>query len=97
MHAAALRIELRVPDAGSLKAKRRVLRPVVEGLKRAASLSVAEVDHHDSWQRAAVGVALVAPDARQLEQLITLVQRYLDDCLEVEVVAVTASYLEAPE
>lgn len=94
MHAAALRIELRLRDVRSLKAKRSVLRPLLEGLKRTASLSVAEVGRHDSWQRASVGVAVVAPDAAQLEYLLESVRRYLDDRLEVEVLEMSVDYLE---
>lgn len=96
MHAAALRIELRVRQARSLKEKRSTLRPIVEGLRRLASVSVAEVDHHDAWQRAAVGVALVAPDASRLGDLIEAVRRYVDRCLDVEVLEVAVGYLEDP-
>ncbi len=94
MHAAALRIELRLRDVRSLKAKRSVLRPVVEGMRRMASLSVAEVGRHDSWQRASLGVAVVAPDAAQLERLLESVRRYLDEQLEVEVLEMSVGYLE---
>ena len=97
MHAAALRIECHIPDSGSLKDKRKVVRPFVEGLRRLASLSVSEVDYHDTWQRVAVGVAVVAPDAAELERLIGRVRRYVDDQLELSVVDVTLTYLEAPD
>ncbi|HSJ29377.1 MAG TPA: DUF503 domain-containing protein [Acidimicrobiia bacterium] len=97
MHAAALRIELHVPDSRSLKDKRRVLRPFVEGLRRLASLSVAEVDHHDTWQRAAVAVAVVAPDAASLERLLERVRRYVDEQLELDVLGVETTYMEAPD
>lgn len=96
MHAAALRIELRIPGAQSLKAKRAVLRPIVEGIRRLASLSVAEVDHHDAWQRAAVGVAAVAPDQAHLDRLLGGVRRYLEECFEVEVIEIGLTYLEDP-
>jgi uncharacterized protein len=97
MHAAAMRIELHVPDSRSLKDKRRVLRPFIEGLRRLASLSVAEVDHHDTWQRAAVAVAVVAPDAAALERLVDRVRRYVDEQLELDVLGVETTYMEAPD
>ncbi len=96
MEAAALRIELRVPGSRSLKEKRSVIRPIVEGLRRSASLSVAEVGHHDSWQRATLGVAIVAPDPRRLDRLVESVRRYVDDCMEVEVLEMAMSVLEEP-
>lgn len=94
MRAAALRVELRIPAVQSLKAKRAVVRPLVEGLRRLASLSVSEVDHHDRWQRAALGVAIAAPDGRHLDDLIDRVTRYLDDRPDVEVIEIAIGYLE---
>lgn len=96
MDAAALRIELRIPEARSLKAKRAALRPVVEGLRNLASVSVAEVDHHDAWQRSTIGVAVVASDPRRLDRLLDAVRRYVDDRLEVEVVEMGLAFLEDP-
>lgn len=96
MHAAALRIEVHIGDSNSLKQKRKVLRPFIEGLRHLASLSVAEIDHHNTWQRSVVGVAVVAPDAGALERLIERVRRYVDEQLELTVVDVAVTYLEDP-
>lgn len=95
MYAAAIRIEIHVPDSHSLKEKRRIVRPLIEGLRRQASLSVSEVGHHESWQRAAVGVAIAAPDAGELERLIDRVRRYVDEQVELNVIDVRVAYLEA--
>jgi uncharacterized protein len=95
MFAAAMRIEVHIPASGSLKDKRKVVRPFVEGLRRVASFSVAEVAHHDTWQRAAFGVAIAAPDAVALERLIDRVRRYVDDQMEMDVVDVRLTYMEA--
>jgi len=97
MRAAALRVELRLPGPQSLKAKRAVLRPVVEGIKRLGSYSVAEVDHHDLWQRAALGVAIAAPDGKSLGMQLSKLRNYLDSCLEVEVVDLFVTEMEEPE
>lgn len=97
MRAAALRVELHLPVARSLKEKRAVLRPVIEGLRRLGSYSVAEVDHHDLWQRAAVGVAVVARDGTGLAMQVAKVRRYLDRQLDVEVIEVVLTELEEPE
>ena len=97
MRVAALRVEIHIPTPQSLKQKRAVLRPIIEGLRRLGSFSVAEVDHHDDWQRATVGVAVVAPDGRGLDMQISKLRRYLDSRLEIEVVDVFISELEEPE
>ena len=97
MRVAALRVEIHIPDPQSLKQKRATLRPVVEGLRRLGSYSVAEVDRHDNWQRATLGIAVVAPDGRSLGMHTDKIRRYLDSRLDMEVLAVFASELEVPD
>lgn len=94
MKAAALRFELHIPGSESLKEKRAVLRPLVEGLRRHLSVSVSEVDHQDTWQRVGLGVAVVAPDGGRLDSLIDRIRRYVDENLEVEVCEVAVYYME---
>ena len=97
MRVAALRVELHLPTPQSLKEKRAVLRPVIEGTRRLGSYSVAEVDHQDDWQLATLGIAVVAPDGRSLDMHMTKIRRYLDSRLEIEVLDVFVAELETPE
>ncbi|MCQ3804664.1 MAG: DUF503 domain-containing protein [Acidimicrobiia bacterium] len=97
MEAAAVRFELSLPATRSLKEKRAVLRPVVEGLRRMASFSVAEVDHQDRWRRCGLGVAVVATNRRELERMMQRAERFLDRRHDVDVVQVMISYLDHPE
>lgn len=97
MHAAALQIDLRIPDARSLKAKRQVLRSVIAQLRDRMSLSVAEIDHHDAWQRSTVGVAIVARSATDLDERMSAVRRMLDERVDLEVIDVGISHMEDPE
>ena len=48
----------------------------------------------DQWQRATLGVALVAPQAGHLERLIHAVPRLLREHPDVELLEVGVSYLE---
>ena len=64
------RFELFIPHSGSLKAKRQVLRPVVDRVRNRLNLSIAEVDHQDLWQRAALGVACVSGSVDGCRKLI---------------------------
>ena len=82
MRVAALRVEIHIPTPQSLKQKRAILRPVIEGLRRLGSYSVAEVGHHEDWQRATIGVAVVAPDGQGLGMQTSKIRRYLDSRLE---------------
>ena len=96
MHAAAIRLEFRIPHCHSLKEKRRVLRPIVEHLRRRMELSVAEVDHQDSWQRTTLAVAVVAPQAGRLDEIIEGIRRWALGLAEAELVGLETAHLEAP-
>jgi uncharacterized protein YlxP (DUF503 family) len=97
MRVAALRVELHLPMVLSLKAKRGVLRPVIEGIRRLGSYSVAEVGRQDDWQRASIGIAVVTRDGAGLEMAVSGLRRYLDSVPEIEVLDVFRAELEEPE
>ena len=73
-----LAVELHFPEAGSLKGKRRFVRSAKAQLANRFGASVAEVDHHDLWQRAGLTVACVAREAREAERLLDEAERYLN-------------------
>ena len=97
MYAAALRIELYLRDSRSLKAKRALVRPVIEGLARRHRVSVSEVDHHDAWHLATVGVAAVAPTHGHLGDLLDDVERFVWSFPEVEVLRIDRLWIEEEE
>jgi uncharacterized protein YlxP (DUF503 family) len=96
MHAAAVRVEVRIPACNSLKEKRRRLRPILDHLRKRMELSVSEVDHHDAWQRSAIGIALVAPQAGRLDEVVEGVRRFFLAHDDVDLVDFEISYLERP-
>lgn len=72
-----LTAELHFPEAHSLKEKRMHLRSAKDQLRNRFGASVAEVDHHDVWQRARLTLAVVARDAGEAERLVADAERYL--------------------
>jgi len=94
VHAAALRLEIRIPEARSLKDKRRVVKGLMGSLAAAFPVAVSEVGFQDQWQRATLGAALVAPQAGQLERIIHSVQHALRERPDIELLEVGISYLE---
>lgn len=78
MFVGIVRIELHIPASRSLKDKRSVIQGLKERIRHRVRAAVAEVDHQDLWQRAALGVAVVSADARhvdeQLQSVRSLVQ-----------------------
>jgi uncharacterized protein len=57
-----LRLTLHLPEPGSLKSKRHLLRSAIDRVKARFNVSVAEVADNDLWQRSVVGVAAVGND-----------------------------------
>jgi uncharacterized protein len=72
-----LSAELHFPDNHSLKGKRKELLSVKAQLQRRFGASVAEVDHHEAWQRARLTVACVARGHSELVGLLDGAERYL--------------------
>jgi uncharacterized protein len=70
MVVATLRLDLHLPASQSLKAKRSVLNHVKERIRTRFNAAVAEVDHQDLWQRAALGVAVVGGEAGVLDRVL---------------------------
>lgn len=72
-----LTIELHFPEAHSLKEKRHHLRSAKAQLQNRVGASVAEVDHHDVWQRTRLTVSCVAREHRELDRLLDEAERWL--------------------
>ena len=72
-----LTVELHFPESGSLKGKRRYVKSAKAQLHERFGASVAEVDHHDLWQRSCLTVACAAREHRELQELLDAVVRYL--------------------
>ena len=72
-----LTVELHFPEAGSLKGKRKYVKSAKAQLQNRFGAAVAEVDHHELWQRSRLTVACVAREHREAEQLLDEAVRYL--------------------
>lgn len=96
MHAAAVEFDLHIPECRSLKAKRSVVRPLVEGLRRRYHVAAAEVGHHDQWQRTSVGVATVASTAGHVCEILDEVERFVWSRPDIQVLSSSRSWLDEP-
>lgn len=80
-------VELRLPENGSLKGKRRVLKSLMARLRQDFNVAVAEVDAHDAWQRAVLGMACVSTDTGHAHSLLSrAVARIQNGRYDVDVV-----------
>lgn len=94
MHVLASELDLRLPGCRSLKDKRSVLRPILDGLANRHPVAVAEVDHLDMWQRGAIGIAAVSGTPGQVSQLIDEAERFVWSFPEIEVLDTHHTWLE---
>ncbi len=76
-----LTLELHIPDAQSLKDKRQVLRSLKDKLRREFNVAVAELEHHDTWQRAVVGVVTLSNEEKHLREVLQKVLHEADRIL----------------
>jgi len=77
MHSGVCRIKLRLPENLSLKGKRGVLKSIVSRVRNKFAVSVAEVDDHDLWQLATIGICCVSNDKRYTNQVLSKVVDFI--------------------
>ncbi|MDX6617116.1 MAG: uncharacterized protein QOD60_2207 [Solirubrobacterales bacterium] len=70
-----LEVELRF-EAHDLKQKRKLVKSLKEQIRNRFGAAIAEIDHHDKWQRATLLVALVGD--HEVGDRADGVQRFVD-------------------
>ena len=70
--------ELHIPEARSLKQKRKVIKSLIERIHRRFRVSIAETDHHDLHQRAEVSIAAVARSPTEGQRLMDSIRDLID-------------------
>ena len=73
------RLELHLPEARSLKAKRSATRPLAERIRGRHQVLVSEVDHQHLHQRAAFAIAGLSTNAQDLESRLERVRTTVDE------------------
>jgi len=96
MLVALCRFDLRIPGCTSLKEKRHVVKTLTASVRNRFNVSVAEVDHHDLWQRTAIGVSAVAGEGYHLKRVMHQVERHVETFPAVELLDTTFS-LHGPD
>lgn len=71
-------IELHLPGVRSLKEKRGILKSLIARLHKEFNASCGEIDHHDTWQSASLGVAVVSNSASHAEQMLDGIVRWIE-------------------
>ncbi|MBK6874740.1 MAG: DUF503 domain-containing protein [Kineosporiaceae bacterium] len=82
-----MRLDLLLGDVHSLKQKRSVVRPIVAELRRRFEVSAAESGHLDLHRRCEVGVAVVAPDAAHVREVLDACEALVAGRPEIELLS----------
>jgi hypothetical protein len=94
VNAGILRFTLRLPESGSLKDKRQVVRSLAQRIRNKFQVSVAEVGTNEAWQIATIGVACVTNTHRHCEEMLDEIVAYVRESrLDAEVIDVESEVI----
>ena len=97
MFACVLVVDLHLPLPGSLKEKRAVITPILEGARRRHRVAVSEVGSQDDHRRSRLAFATVASSETVAREVLDAVERFVWSFPEVEVAAARRSWVEDEE
>jgi uncharacterized protein YlxP (DUF503 family) len=86
-------VELHLPDVDSLKGKRHVLKGLKEKVRQRFEVAVAEVDHHDLWQRATLAVVCVSHESRHANEVVSKALEFIEANVDGMVIDVSVEML----
>jgi uncharacterized protein YlxP (DUF503 family) len=81
-----LEIVLLIRESHSLKSRRRVVKSLIDRIRSRFNVSVADVGDQNLWQRAVIGVAVVANDGRFVNEVLSKVLSLVSSDLRAEVI-----------
>ena len=91
-----MEFEIHLPESGSLKAKRKHVLHAKAQLEHRFGASVAEIRHHELWQRAGLAMTVVRRDAIHTREALQEAARYLSS-QEFELVSVQSRVVSVEE
>lgn len=93
MHILLITLNLHIPNAHSLKEKRKQIKSLRDRLSHRFNASVAELDKLDNWQQSVIGVCLLSNDKSYLDKQYNLIENVVFEYTELELVAADREWL----
>lgn len=81
-----MKVELFISDSNSLKHKRAVIKSLKDRINHKFNVSVSEVDDHDKWQKACLGIAAVSADKKMVNCILDKILDFIRRCGEVQII-----------
>ena len=75
-------LTIEIPESHSLKEKRSTVRPIIKRVQSRFNVSIAEIDHLESWQVAGVGIVCVSNARRHAEEMLQNVIGFIEENLD---------------
>jgi len=95
MFVAAARVEIHIPEAASLKDKRRVVQSISRRLRNEFPVSVAEIEAQEQWALAVLGIAVVSGNAGHARDVLEAALRHVERTrLDAEIGAVDIDVIQ---
>ena len=85
-------VQIYLPQSHSLKEKRQVISSLKGRLHSRLDVAIAEVDHHELWQRSALGIAVVSAAVHHAEEVLIKAVRFIEQDLRVQVLDINKEY-----
>jgi uncharacterized protein YlxP (DUF503 family) len=88
-----LRVEIHIPESGSLKSKRFVLRSLLDRLRKRFNISAAEVEYQNLWQRSVLGVVTINTDRKHADSTLSKALDLIESEGDLQVTGVQTEFL----
>ncbi len=72
-------ITLHLPESHSLKEKRQIIHSLMARVRQRFEVAIAEVEEHDRWQIAKLGVSCVSNSRQHTDEVLNHVRRYIEE------------------
>ena len=79
----ACEVQLHLPESRSLKDKRQVVTSLKDRIHRRFSVSVAEVEHNEMWQRSTLGMAVVSTATDHANEVLSKTVNMIEQDIRV--------------
>lgn len=93
MHVLLVLLDLQIPQAHSLKEKRRQIKSLKDRISSRFNASVAEVGALDSWQRAEMAVCIISNDKSHLDKQFSQIETLVQEYAELQVIEIKREWL----
>lgn len=79
MHIGVCKIKLYLPESQSLKDKRRIVKSLIDRLKKRFNLAVAELDALDMHQSAIIGAVSISNDVKFVNRILSQSVKFIEE------------------